>query len=166
MTGRTAMGLAGAILLVLGCDTEAPAPPAAAEPQEPPAGTITAVHPEPGMQGVSRRPEFQWQLPQRLQAGYHATVLVAKAGTGEEPVVDEAGQERVAMATGLSLASPQTLDLWNPPAGCVVTGEVRDMSQLAPGTWYRWTVRVVGMNVSDRADFYFRTGDTPAGPGE
>jgi hypothetical protein len=120
------MGLAGAILLVLGCDTEAPAPPAAAEPQEPPAGTITAVHPEPGMQGVSRRPEFQWQLPQRLQAGYHATVLVAKAGTGE----------------------------------------VRDMSQLAPGTWYRWTVRVVGAGLGEHADFYFRTGDTPAGPGE
>ena len=162
--------VAAALVLAAGCVTEeptpAPEPGQGTEAQHASPGGIVAVQPKPMAQRVSRRPSFKWKLPKRLDEARLVTFLLAEAGNGPDPVRDEAGQRRIATATGLDASSPEAMTPWSPPAGCVLTGEVRDMSQLAPETWYRWTVRAVGAGLGEHADFYFRTRDTPAVPGE
>ncbi|MFO8012669.1 MAG: hypothetical protein R6X20_05105 [Phycisphaerae bacterium] len=164
MTPRRALIVTGVLVWAAGCADEEPVPPP--EPKNAPSNRIVAVRPEPMMQRVSRRPAFKWKLPKRLERATLVSFLLAEAGTGDEPVTDEARERRIATVTGLDESSPEAMNLWDPPAGCVLTGEVRDMSQLAPETWYRWRVRAVAAGTGDHADFYFRTRDTPAVPGE
>jgi len=154
--------LAVVLVLAAGCATEEP--PSSPQADEPAPGAIHAVTPGNMIQRVSRRPQFRWNLPKRLAEATHVTFLLAEAGTGEEPATDEAKQRRIATATGLDASSPEALDLWDPPGGCVLTGEVADMSQLAPETWYRWRVRAVTPGTAAHADFYFRTRETSAVP--
>jgi hypothetical protein len=56
------------------------------------------------------------------------------------------------------------LDPFDPPAGCILTGDLADMKQLAPNTWYRWTVRAVGGNIGVEGTFHFRTRTEEATP--
>ena len=165
MNGRWCIVVA-VLVVAAGCKTEVPAPPKGDGGEEAGPAHIRAVQPENRVQQVSRRPAFRWKLPKRLQEAAHVTFLLAEAGTGEEPVTDEAQQRRIATATGLDTAAAGAFDPWDPPGGCVLTGEVRDISQLASETWYRWTVRAVGAGAGEHADFYFRTRDTSAVPEE
>ena len=157
-----AAGVAGAILAA-GCGDE-PAGTETAAPPEP--QTVRAVEPAPMARQVSRRPEFRWKLPKQLAQPTLVTFVLAEAGAGDEPATDEADQRRIATATGLADAGPESINLWATPAGCVLTGDIRDMPQLAPETWYRWTVRVVTPGGGGHADFYFRTRAESAVPGE
>ncbi len=170
MTPRRALIVTGVLVLAAGCVTEEPAPAPetekGTEAQNAPPGGIVAVQPRPMAQRVSRRPTFKWKLPKRLDEAAHVTFLLAEAGAGGEPVTDEAKQRRIATVTGLDESSPEAMNLWDPPAGSVLTGDVTGMSQLAPETWYRWRVRAVAAGTGDHADFYFRTRDTPAVPEE
>lgn len=162
MNLRRSIVVAAALVLAAGCATEEP--PSSPEGEAGAPGAIHAVTPGNMSQRVSRRPRFQWNLPKRLSEPTLVTFLLAEAGTGAEPVTDEARERRIATATGLDASSPEALDLWDPPGGCVLTGEVRDMSQLAPETWYRWRVRAVASGTAAHADFYFRTRETSAVP--
>jgi len=155
-----AAGAAGAVLAA-GCGNE-PEGPETAAPLEP--ATIRAVGPAPMAREVSRRPVFRWKLPPHLAQPTLVTFVLAEAGAGDEPATDEAAHRRIATATGLADAGPESINLWDPPAGCVLTGEVEDMPQLAPDTWYRWTVRAVAPGEAGHADFYFRTRAEPAVP--
>jgi len=154
--------LGGVLVLTAGCATEEAPLPKEKDGEEAAPAHIQSVRPENMARQVSRRPTFRWELPKRLEEATHVTFLLAEAGAGEEPVTDEAHQRRIATATGLDAASPEALDLWDPAGGCVLTGEVRDMSQLAPDTWYRWRVRAVAPGTAEHADFYFRTRETSA----
>jgi hypothetical protein len=164
MNLRRTLIVTGVLVLAAGCADEEPAPEP--EPGNAPTTRIRAVEPEAMMQRVSRRPVFKWTLPKRLERATLVTFILAEAGTGEQPVTDEARRRRIATVTGLDESSPEAVNLWDPPAGCVLTGEVTDMSQLAPETWYHWRVRVVAAGTGDHADFYFRTRDTSAVPEE
>jgi hypothetical protein len=166
MNLRRTLIVTGVLVLAAGCATEEPAPAPEPEPGNAPTTRITAVQPESMMQRVSRRPVFEWKLPKRLKPPTLVSFVLAEAGTGEEPVADEARERRIATVTGLDESSPEAMNPWDPPAGCVLTGEVRDMSQLAPDTWYRWRVRAVAAGTGDHADFYFRTRETSAVPEE
>jgi len=162
MNLRRSVLLGAAVVLAAGCATEEP--PSSPEGDEAAPGAIRAVTPGNMSQRISRRPRFQWNLPKRLAEATHVTFLLAEAGTGAEPVTDEARERRIATVTGLDASSPEALDLWDPPGGCVLTGEVSDMSQLAPETWYRWRVRALAPGTAAHADFYFRTRETSAVP--
>jgi len=152
-----------AAVLAAGCEAgDEPVVPT--PPEESGPATIRAVKPPNGVRRISRRPTFAWTLPKPLMEDARVTFILADAGTGAEPVTDEAGQRRIATVTGLDASSPEALDLWDPPGGCVLTGEVTDMRQLAPETWYRWRVRAVALRTAAHADFYFRTRDTSAVP--
>ena len=166
MNGRWSIVVGVVLVMAAGCTTEAPAPPNGDGAEETGPAHIRAVQPENMVQQVNRRPAFRWKLPKRLEEATHVTFLLAEAGTGEAAVTDEAQQRRIATATGLDAAGAEAFDPWDPPGGCVLTGEVRDISQLAPETWYRWTVRAVGAGAGEHADFYFRTRDTSAVPEE
>jgi len=165
MNGRWASVLAGVLILAAGCEREAPPGPATST-SEPPSRDIVAVTPIPMQEGMSRKPAFEWKLPKRLAQATLVSFLLAEAGTGEEPVTDESKQRRIATVTGLDASSPEAFNPWDPPGGCVVTGEIVRMSQLPPRTWYRWRVRAVSAGTGDHKDFYFRTGEISVVPGE
>jgi len=149
------------IVLVAGCEAnEEPAEPSP-EPDEGPA-VVTAVEPASGAQRVGRKPTFAWVLPKRYSRPTVVTFLLARAGTGEEPIRDEEKQERIATATGLNETSPVGINPWEPPPACVLTGEITRMPQLAPLAWYRWSVRVVEGVEAETVDFYFRTREASA----
>jgi len=167
MKMRRSIALAVMLVAAAGCAEEEPAtPPSGGDAEEAATAHIRAVRPGNMSRRVGRRPRFRWKLPKRLQVATHVTFLLAEAGTGAEPVTEQSRQRRIATATGLSASSPEALNLWDPPAGCVLTGEVRDVSQLAPGTWYRWRVRALAPGTAEHADFYFRTREESAAAGE
>jgi len=162
-----ALAVAGA-MLVAGCgDENSVPPPETAGPTEP--QTIQAVAPAMMVRRVSRRPQFQWKLPPRMAQPTTVTFLLAEAGTGDQPAadlpdIDATDTPRVVTATCLADTSPEAINLWEPPSGAIVTGEIHDMAQLAPDTWYRWRVRVVAPGAAGHADFYFRTRTESAVP--
>jgi len=166
MNLRGTIVLGATLVAAAGCATEEPAPPASEDAANTAPAPIRAVRPKPMKQRASRRPRFRWRLPKRLQKAVRVTFLLAEAGSGAEPVTDASRQRRIATATGLDPSGTEALDLWDPPAGCVLTGEVTDMPQLAPATWYRWRLRAIGPGTAEHADFYFRTRQTSAVPGE
>jgi len=160
--------VAGAVLAA-GCGDETGAPPSPETVAPPPPQHIRAVEPAAMVRQVSRRPQFRWKLPPGMVQPTTVTFLLAEAGTGDQPDadlpdIDAPGTPRIATATGLADTSPEAFDPWDPPPGAVVTGEIRDLTQLAPDTWYRWRVRAVALGAAGHADFYFRTRSEPAVP--
>ena len=164
-----ALGVAAAVLvLAAGCEPEPPP-----EQKAPPADgfsagsrQIAAVLPASGAQNVPLRPKFRWRLPPAVPAPTHVSfTLVEVTGPGA-PVSEDVEEEPLAKVTGLHDTSPTELELFKPPPGAVATGRIREMTDLAPETWYRWTVRVMGDRDYARRHFYFRTGPVspPAAP--
>jgi len=150
--------LAGIVALASGCSSNsssepAPADKAAAEAQR----HILALAPRNMAQDVSRRPAFQWRLPPIVSKPDLVTFTLYEVGKMEAPERDKQVGTRMALATGLDATSPTGLNLWEPPTGCVLTGDIRDTVQLKPETWYRWNVRAIAGETGTDADFYFRT---------
>ncbi|MBM4018302.1 MAG: hypothetical protein FJ288_08250 [Planctomycetes bacterium] len=146
-----------------GCRSEEPSSPppetAASAPR-----ALQAVEPAPWAQDVTRRPVLRWRLPTAIQSPQMVSVRLVQVGQMPDPR-QEAGQEKVvALASGLAETSPTELDLFSPPAQAVLTGDVRDLTQLEAHTWYRWHVRVIGDGEAAAADFYFRTRLEDAAP--
>lgn len=154
-----------AAAVAAGCRSEPSDEPAPASTPPVPEARIVAVSPTDGAQQVSRRPTFQWRLPPTVEGPRLVSFTLAEAGTGPAPVEDETRQKRLAFASGLHSSSPTGIDPWKPPAGCVLTGDLRDLDQLSPQTWHRWSVRAVSDTDSAQADFYFRTRADAAAPG-
>ena len=136
---------------------EAPPPTAPEAEAEPAPAVITAVAPPDGSREVGPRPLFRWRLPKHLAEPTTVTFNLFEAGSGPEPVRDPSRQRRLATATGLAAGGAEGLDPWKPPGGAVLTGPLADMAGLPPGTWFRWSVRVVTPTRGGHADFYFRT---------
>jgi len=168
-TARACLAAAGALALAAaaagGCSPEPAAPPSAQSAKAAPAdGRLLAVEPFDMAEEASTQPVFKWKLPASAAAPTSVTFKLAEAGRADAPIRDENAQQEIAIATGLAEASPTALDLFHPPAGCNLTGEVTAMSQLKGRTWYRWTVRVTNPKnpaapetTFAHADFYFRT---------
>lgn len=149
-----------AAILVMGCDSGPPDTPPPLQKD------IVALQPRDMAEQVTRRPTFSWKLPPKVASPALVSFTLAEAGDGDRPIQDESGWKRVAFASGLHTKSPNGIDPWKPPTGCVLTGEVTDMKQLKPNTWYRWSVRAASPSDATHADFYFRTRETSAVPGE
>ncbi len=150
-----------AAILVMGCDSGPPEAP----PETPPPPTqrnIVALQPRDMAEQVTRRPTFSWKLPPKVASPALVSFTLAEAG--DRPIRDQGGLKRVAFASGLHTKSPNGLDPWKPPPGCVLTGDLTDMNQLKPNTWYRWSVRAASPSDATHADFYFRTRSDPATP--
>jgi len=143
-----------ALSLVVGCKqpTEQPAvkPPAREEPQ------IAAIRPADGTQGVSLAPDFRWRVPGELQPLAFESFHLAEVGGPTETGEDQ-GTE-IAYASGLHDTSPTELNPFQPPPEVILTGALRDMKQLKPETWYRWTVVALGPSSKAKGVFFFRTG--------
>ena len=157
-----------AAILVMGCDSGPPeAPPYPGRMAETPPPTqenIVALQPRDMAEQVTRRPTFSWKLPPKVASPALVSFTLAEAGDGDQPIRDQGGLKRVAFASGLHTKSPNGFDPWEPPPGCVVTGEVTDMKQLKANTWYRWSVRAASPSGATHAEFYFRTRSDPATP--
>jgi len=159
-----AAAIAVAVALAIGCESGPPeAPPETPAPPLPPK-EIVALWPRDMAEQVTRRPVFKWKLPPQVAGPSLVSLTLAEAGEGDRPVRDESGQKRVAFASGLHAESPEEINPWNPPPGCVLTGELRDEAQLRPNTWYRWSVRAVSDTGAVHRVFYFRTRSESAAP--
>jgi len=135
---------------------------------------IQAVEPRDMTQEAARKPAFKWRLPTALRSPNIVTFKLFEIGLAEDPrpsrasgssdkAADEARQ--IALVTGLAGVSPTELDPFKPPSPAVLTGEILDMQQLAPNTWYYWRVRALSDLGSAEAGFYFRTRTDDAAPG-
>jgi hypothetical protein len=151
-----------AAILVIGCDS---GPPEALPETPPPTQeNIVALQPRDMAEQVTHRPTFSWKLPPKVASPALVSFTLAEAGNGDQPIRDQGGPKRVAFASGLHTKSPNGFDPWEPPPGCVLTGEVTDMKQLKANTWYRWSVRAASPSDATHADFYFRTRAESATP--
>jgi hypothetical protein len=160
-----AIVLLGTAVLAAGCKSP-PAPPAP-KPAEPPAEkNIVAVEPRDGAHEVLLTPTFRWKLPSAVGTPRLVSFTLFELGQGAEPPKPRDQDKEIAFASGLHDVSPTALDPSHPPAGVVLTGELRDLKEadrrLKPETWYRWRIRALGENHGVTADFFFRTG--AAGP--
>ena len=147
--------------LVAGCQNkpvEEPKPASA----EPAASHIMALQPHDMMQDVAQRPVFRWRLPSSLGSPMLLSFKLMEVGRVEDPRNPGSEPRPVAYASGLHDTSPTSIDPFDPPEGSVVTGEVRNMKQLKPDTWYRWTVRAIGESETAESTFHFRTGNAGA----
>ena len=151
-----------AVALGSGCESG----PAGAPPETPPPSQqeIIALQPHEMAEQVTRRPTFKWKLPPKVAGATLVSFALAEAGDGDRPVLDESDRKRVGFASGLHAESPDGINPWNPPPGCVLTGKVRDMTQLKADTWYCWSVRALSDTGAARAAFHFRTRSEPAAP--
>jgi hypothetical protein len=140
------------------------APPAGVDPLAD--QKIQAVEPHDMSQEAGRKPVFRWRLPTALRSPNIVTFKLLEIGLAEDPRKAAEQARQIALVTGLAGVSPTELNPFKPPSPAVLTGEVLDMKQLAPNTWYCWKVRVMGDLGAADADFYFRTrADDAAAPG-
>jgi hypothetical protein len=147
----------------LGAGCRAAPPDEAARPSDDrrpakPEGT-RALQPAPMAVGVSLQPTFKWKLPGHIGMPTNVSFTLRELGPGDTPPETAGGQAgtQIAFCSGLHDTSPTQLDPFKPPAGAILTGEIRSMKALKPGTWYQWSVRVIGNDESDDGVFMFRT---------
>jgi hypothetical protein len=126
---------------------------------------IQAVEPRDMTQEAARKPAFKWRLPAALRSPNIVTFKLFEIGLAEDPRKATTEARQIALVTGLAGESPTELDPFKPPSSAVLTGEIRDMQQLAPNTWYCWKVRALSDLGSAEAGFYFRTRADDAAPG-
>jgi hypothetical protein len=159
------LALAGALTLSAGCKSE-PAPPAPKPPEAPPEKHIQAVEPRDGGQEVTLTPTFTWRLPSALGAPRLVSFTLSEFGQTAPPPKPGAEGKQIAFASGLHDVSPTSLDPFHPPAGVVLTGDLRDSKQLKGDTWYRWKIRALGEDKTEQAGFLFRTRAAEPGQGK
>ena len=126
---------------------------------------IQAVEPRDMTQEAARKPAFKWRLPPILRSPNIVTFKLFEIGLAEDPRKATEEARQIALVTGLAGVSPTELDPFKPPSPAVLTGEILDMQQLAPNTWYYWKVRALSDLGSAEADFFFRTRADDAAPG-
>ena len=149
--------------IAFGCGREPPPVTTAIEAEA--ARHLQAVEPRDMAQEVSRRPTFKWRLPASIGDPFVVSFKLFKVGDVDDPRRPGAPERQIAFASGLHTASPTQLDPFDPPSGCTLTGDLTDMTQLAPNTWYRWTVRAVGSDTGGvEGNFHFRTRTEEATP--
>ena len=158
---RCVIGLVLAAALAAGCGSAPPDPAAKPPDDQPPAApeVTQALQPLPLAVGVPLQPAFRWKLPGHIGAPTNVSFILREVGPGDAPPETDGGKvgAQIAFCSGLHDSSPTGLDLFQPPAGAILTGEVRSMTALKPGTWYQWAVRVIGEDESDEGQFLFRT---------
>jgi hypothetical protein len=118
-----------------------------------------ALQPAPLAVGVPLQPTFKWKLPGHIGMPTNVSFILREIGPGDAPPETGDGKAgtQIAFCSGLHDSSPTALDLFKPPAGAILTGEIRSMKALKPGTWYQWSVRVMGEEESDEGQSLFRT---------
>jgi hypothetical protein len=163
----TRMGLAiavAALAAASGCspDSDKPATPSAADAAA--ERKILAVEPPDMTQEASRRPAFRWRLPPSLRSPSTVTFKLFEVGRAEDPRKAAAQEKQVALGTSLAEANSTGFDPFKPQPPAVLTGDILDMKQLAPDTWYHWRIRIISDLAAADADFYFRTRTDDAVP--
>ena len=147
--------------LLAGCQSGPNA--GAAKPPDQPAQekepeVVIAVTPADLAEGVILTPPFKWKLPPRLGMPTNVSFTLMELGSGEaRPKAGGAAAKQVGFCSGLHDTSPTALDLFHPPAGSILTGDVRSMKGLKPNTWYAWTVRAISDDKSETGEFVFKT---------
>ncbi len=118
-----------------------------------------ALQPGPMAVGVPLNPTFRWKLPGHIGMPTNVSFILREIGPGDVPPETGGGKAgtQIAFCSGLHDTSPTAFDPFKPPAGAILTGEIRSMKALKPGTWYQWAVRVIGEDESDEGLFLFRT---------
>jgi hypothetical protein len=112
--------------------------------------------------GVNLTPQFKWKLPPPLSAPTNLSFTLVEFGGGDTPPkADDTQGKQIAFCSGLHDTSAQELDPFHPPPGSILTGEIRSMKGLKPGTWHRWTIRAISSDASNQASFLFRTTPEP-----
>jgi len=154
-----------AVVAASGCksDSGGAATPASADPLAD--RKVQAIEPRDMTQEASRRPVFKWNLPAALRSPNIVTFKLLEIGLAEDPRKATEGARQIALVTGLAPVSPTELDPFKPPEPAVLTGEILDMQQLAPNTWYCWKVRALSDLGAAEANFFFRTRADDAAPG-
>jgi hypothetical protein len=143
--------------LACGCKKEPAELPGGQAAREEAVPEIQALEPHDMAQEVSRRPVLRWKLPQALGALELVSVTLFESGQVDDPRRHPDRLERIAFASGLAASSAAELDPFAPPALVILTGPLRDMTQLKPETWYAWRVRAIGSGQAMEETFYFRT---------
>ena len=163
---RTGMALLMvALAAASGCksDSGGGAAPAAADPFAD--RKIQAVEPHDMTQEAGRKPIFRWKLPAILHSPNIVTFKLFEIGLVEDPRKGVEQARQIAPVTGLAGASPTEVDPFKPLAPAVITGEILDLKQLAPNTWYCWKIRALSDLGAGDAIFFFRTRPDDAAPG-
>ena len=147
--------------LAAGCQpapSENPAKPPAAPDKEKEPETLVAVSPADLAEAVTLTPPFKWKIPPRLGVPTNVSFTLMELGSGEAPPkAGGAAGKQIGFCSGLHDTSPTALDLFHPPAGSILTGDVRSVKGLKPGTWYAWTVRAISEDKSQTGEFVFKT---------
>ena len=148
-------------LLAAGCQpapNENPAKPAVQPDKEKEPDTLVAVSPADLAEGVTLTPAFKWKIPPRLGVPTNVSFTLMELGASDTPPkAGGAAAKQIGFCSGLSDTSPTALDLFHPPAGSILTGDVRSVKELKPGTWYAWTIRAIGEDRSQTGEFVFKT---------
>jgi hypothetical protein len=154
-----------AVVVAAGCksDSGGATAPAGADPFAD--RRIQAVEPHDMTQEAGRKPAFKWRLPAALRSPNIVTFKLFEIGLAEDPRKATNGARQIALVTGLAGESPTELNPFKPLSSAVLTGEILDMQQLAPNTWYYWKVRALSDLGSAEANFFFRTRADDAAPG-
>ena len=158
--------LIAALAAASGCKSDsggAAVAPAAADPFAD--RKIQAVEPHNMTQEAGRKPVFKWKLPAILHSPNIVTFKLFEIGLVEDPRKGVGEARQIALVTGLAGSSPTEVDLFKPLAPAVLTGEILDMQQLAPNTWYCWKIRALSDLGAADATFFFRTRPDDAAPG-
>ncbi len=149
--------------LAAGCGREPPpVTPTAAQAEA--SRHIQAVEPRDMAQEVSRRPLLKWKLPATFENPIAVSFALSEVGQVDDPRRAGVEEKQVGFASGLHHTSPAQLDPFDPPPGCVLTGDITDKAQLAPLTWYHWKVRAITGDQGTEGNFYFRTRAEEATP--
>jgi len=156
--------LMAALAAASGCKSDSGgAAPAAADPFAD--RKIQAIEPHDMTQEAGRKPIFRWKLPAILHSPNIVTFKLFEIGLVEDPRKGVGEARQIALVTGLAGASPTEVDLFKPVAPAVLTGEILDLPQLAPNTWYCWKIRALSDLGAADATFFFRTRPDDAAPG-
>ena len=154
-----------ALAVASGCksDSGSAAAPAGVDPMAD--RKVQAIEPHDMNQEAGRKPVFRWKLPAPLRSPNIVTFKLFEIGLAEDPrkATDQARQ--IALVTGLAGVSPTEMNPFKPPSPAVLTGEILDMQQHAPNTWYYWKVRAVSDLEAADTNFFFRTRADDAAPG-
>jgi hypothetical protein len=155
-----------ALVVASGCKSDSGGSAAPPAPTDPLADRkVQAIEPHDMTQEAGCRPVFRWKLPAAFRSPNLVTFKLFEIGLAEDPRKATEQARQIALVTGLAGVSPTELDLFKPPSPAVLTGEILDMQQLAPGTWYYWKVRIVSDLGATDANFFFRTRPDDAAPG-
>jgi len=156
--------MVAALALASGCRSDSDKSAASSAAEAAAERKIQAVEPPDMTQEASRKPVFRWKLPSALRSPGTVTFKLFEVGQVEDPRKAAGQEKQIALGTNLAETNSTDFNPFKPQSPAVLTGDILDLKQLAPNTWYHWRVRVISDLATGDADFYFRTRSEDAVP--